>query len=204
MGELTIRHESEDDFFESECVIRLAFWNVFRPGCCEHYCLHRLREDPDYLPALSYVAEKNGYIEGALYAFKAYLEIGGLAHEVLSFGPLGIDPSFQRQGLGTLLVQKLIEEAAAQGSEAIVVVGWPDYYSRFGFKPGSEFGLTMGEGAANPALQALEIKKGALAGYEGAALREPAAMEVPDPYDLHMFDRNFPHLDKKDPSEESD
>lgn len=197
MGELVIRHETEDDYQEAESLIRLAFWNVYRPGCFEHYLVHELRDDQDYLSDLSFVAERNGYLEGALYASKAYLD-EGLRHEVATFGPIGVDPSFQREGVGTALVNAFLEEARSKGVEAVVLVGSPAFYKRFGFVPASKYGILMDDNSSNPALQALELKKGALDGYAGASFHNCPCLECrPDPYDLHEFDKQFPHLDKE-------
>jgi len=200
MGELIIRSETEDDYFEAEAVIRLAFWNVYRPGCFEHYLLHFLRSDRDYLRDLSFVAEKNGYLEGGIYSSKAYLDIEeqGLSKEIMTFGPVGVEPSFQREGVGTLLIQKVIAEAKARNIQGIILVGSPDYYHRFGFVPASQYGFLMADGTTNPALLALEFEKGFFQSIGRAKARWCSSLsDIPDPFDLHEFDRSFPHLDKQ-------
>lgn len=198
MGELIIRPENGDDYFEAEAIIRLAFWNVFRPGCFEHYLLHFLRSDRDYLKDLSFVAEKNGYLEGGIYSSKAYLDQEGLSKEIMTFGPVGVEPSFQRQGIGTLLIQKVIEGAIEKKFKGIVLVGSPEYYGRFGFVAGSDYGFQMDDGTTNPALLALELEKGFFNSVGPAKLRWCLALsDIPDPYDLHEFDKSFPHLDKQ-------
>jgi Predicted acetyltransferase len=200
MGELIIRSETEDDYFEAEAVIRLAFWNVFRPGCFEHYLLHFLRSDRDYLRDLSFVAEKNGYLEGGIYSSKAFLDLEdeGLSKEVLTFGPVGVEPSFQREGVGTLLIQRVIAGAIEGQFKAIVLVGSFDYYHRFGFVHASDYGLLMEDGTTNPAFLALELEKGFFQNLNRARVRWCSALsEIPDPYDLHQFDKSFPHLDKQ-------
>jgi len=199
MGELIIRSETEDDYFEAEAVIRLAFWNAFRPGCFEHYLLHFLRSDRDYLPDLSFVAEKNGYLEGGVYSSKAYLDIDeGLSKEIMTFGPVGVEPSFQKEGIGTLLIQKVIAGAIEKKIKGIVLVGSPEYYKRFGFVPASEYGFLMDDGTTSPYLLTLELEKGFFPSVGRARIRWCAALsEVPDPFDLHEFDKSFPHLDKQ-------
>jgi putative acetyltransferase len=199
MGELIIRHETEDDYFECEEIIRLAFWNLYRPGCYEHYQLHELRDDPSYLEGLSFIAEKNGYIEGGIYCEKATIATEVNADDVLTFYPFGVDPSFQKEGVGTLLVEKVIEEAKAQGYKAIVVIGLPDYFPRFGFKAASLYGITMPDKSVNPALQILELEKGFLPDFRGGYFLMPNLFnEGPDLYDLHEYDKAFPFMEKKD------
>jgi len=199
MGELIIRHETEEDYFEAEEIIRLAFWNLYRPGCYEHYLLHQLRDCQSYLPDLSFIAEKNGYLEGGIYCEKATIATELNADDVLTFSPLGIDPSFQREGVGTLLVEKVIEEAKAHGFKAIVVIGLPDYFPRFGFKPASLYGITMPDKSVPPELQILELEKGFLPDFRGGYFMQPNLLsEEPDLYDLHEYDKAFPFMEKKD------
>ena len=54
---MKIRLEEEKDYFMNENLTREAFWNVYRPGCYEHYLLHKVRKDPSYVKELSYVIE---------------------------------------------------------------------------------------------------------------------------------------------------
>ena len=58
-NDYTIRLETPRDYREVENLTREAFWNVYHPGCTEHYVLHVLRNDPAFVPELSLVMEKN-------------------------------------------------------------------------------------------------------------------------------------------------
>ena len=52
---IIIRLERENEYHEVENLVRESFWNVYRPGCLEHYVLHQLRNDPAFVPELDFV-----------------------------------------------------------------------------------------------------------------------------------------------------
>ena len=60
---ITIRLENENDYQNVENLTREAFWNVYRPGCMEHYVLHCYRRDPDFVPELDFVMELDGELQ---------------------------------------------------------------------------------------------------------------------------------------------
>lgn len=57
---ITIRIEKKEEYREVENLVRESFWNVYRPGCVEHYVLNQLREDSNFVPELDFVMEENG------------------------------------------------------------------------------------------------------------------------------------------------
>ena len=63
-NDYSLRLEAEADYRETEALVRESFWNVYRPGCTEHYILHVLRDDSAYLPELALVMEKDGRLIG--------------------------------------------------------------------------------------------------------------------------------------------
>lgn len=83
MKEITIRNEKKDDFRTVEEITREAFWNLYNPGCNEHYVVHRMREHEDFIPELDFVAETDGKIVGNIMYTKAKLtdESGGFRRE---------------------------------------------------------------------------------------------------------------------------
>lgn len=58
--DILIRNERQSDYFEVEKLVRESFWNVYRPGCTEHYVLHCYRNNPDFIPELDFVMEEAG------------------------------------------------------------------------------------------------------------------------------------------------
>ena len=73
MKHILIRKEQENEFRTVENLVREAFWDVYRPGCDEHLLVHRLRDSAIHLPELSFVAEVDSRIAGAIYYCKAVI-----------------------------------------------------------------------------------------------------------------------------------
>jgi putative acetyltransferase len=91
----------------------------------------------------------------------------GEAVSLLGLAPVGVLPSRQGQGIGTMLIEASLERLRAACWPAVVVVGDPHYYPRFGFVPAGRFGLRWEGGAPDEAFMALELSPGALAGIRG-------------------------------------
>ncbi|MBN2344571.1 MAG: N-acetyltransferase, partial [Deltaproteobacteria bacterium] len=98
---LIIRHETESEHRTVEELTRDAFWNLYFPGCDEHYLVHILRDHPDYLPELSFVAELDGEVVGMIMYTRSWLiDENNCKKEIVSFGPLCVHPAHQRKGIG--------------------------------------------------------------------------------------------------------
>ena len=107
-NDYSLRPEAEADYRETEALVRESFWNVYRPGCTEHYILHVLRDDPAYLPELALVLEKDGRLIGqTAYVQSALCADDGRRVPILTLGPIGILPGFQRQGYGRIMGEAL-------------------------------------------------------------------------------------------------
>lgn len=128
-----IRLEKEKDYFEVENLTREAFWNVYRPGCCEHYVLHKLRNDECFVKELDYVLEKDGkIIANVVYAKGKLKTDDGKSRELLLFGPVSVLPDYQKKGYAQKLIEFTMNKAKELGYEAIVISGNPDYYKKYG------------------------------------------------------------------------
>ena len=144
----TIRVEEPRDFREVETLTRESFWNVYHPGCTEHYVLHCFRSNPDFIPELSLVMEKNGQIIGHVMFSKAELNIevdGKPTGEKLpigTFGPISIHPDFKRQDHGLKLLKYALEKAKALGIGFICMEGNIDFYRHAGFDLASKLNIT--------------------------------------------------------------
>lgn len=139
---MTIRLETPKEYRETENLVREAFWNVYRPGCDEHYVLHKMRGDETFVPALDYVLEEDGRILAQIVYAKCYVTgEDGTRREAVLFGPVAVDPARQGQGFGSRLIRFTLEKAKQMGFPAVLITGNPDYYRRFGFESASKHGI---------------------------------------------------------------
>lgn len=137
---MIIRLEEEKDYFETENLTREAFWNVYREGCFEHLIIHNLRKDKSFVKELDYCIEiDNKIIANIVYAKgKLKLENGDI-RDILIFGPVSVLPEYQKKGYGEKLINYTIEKAKELGFDAIVIMGNPNYYKKFGFESCSKY-----------------------------------------------------------------
>ena len=128
---LTLRHEAPADRRAAETLVREAFWNVYKPGCDEHYYLHLLRQSPAFRPELTFVCEADGVLAGQIACASSSIELeaGGYL-DTVTFGPLAVLPSFQGKGLARALVCHALRQAQALGEQAVVILGDPRHYGR--------------------------------------------------------------------------
>ena len=90
-NDYTIRLERTEDYREVENLVRESFWNVYRPGCSEHYVIHVLRDDPAFIKELDFVMEQDGRLIGQNMFMKTIIEADdGRIVPVLTMGPIGI------------------------------------------------------------------------------------------------------------------
>lgn len=139
---VTFRLETKEDNFEVESMVRDSFWNVYRPGCVEHYLLHQLRGCKDFVHDLDIVMEKNGHIIGQVAFVKAHIALDdGSFLPILTMGPFCVAHELKRQGYGLLLLDYALEEARKAGFGAICIEGNYDFYHHCGFQYGKDFHL---------------------------------------------------------------
>jgi len=86
---------------------------------------------------------------------------------ILGLAPIAVLPDYQRQGIGSLLIQHSLKECARLGYGALVVLGYPEYYPRFGFIPAKEKRLRCEYAVPDEVFMVLELKNGALDGCVG-------------------------------------
>ena len=142
MSNITIRNETRADHRAVEQLVRESFWNVYRPGCLEHYVLHCLRDDPAFVPELDFVMEKDGELIGQNMFMRAHIHADdGRDIPIMTMGPICIAPAYKRQGYGKLLLDHSIEKAAALGCGALCFEGNILFYGKSGFTFASEYGI---------------------------------------------------------------
>lgn len=162
---LTIRNETQADRLVVERITRLAFYNVYAPGCTEHYLVRTMREHPDFIPELDFVAELDGQVIGnVMYTKAALTDEAGAVKDVLTFGPVSIAPEHQRKGYGRLLLEHSFRRAAELGWDVIVIFGSPANYVGRGFQSCKKFNVCLENGRFPSAMLIKELKQHALDG----------------------------------------
>ena len=194
---IIIRNETPADYRKVEHLIREAFWNQNFPGCDEHYLLHKMRDHEDFIPELDLVLELNGELVGSIVYTKATLvDEQRQKKEILSFGPVGILPQYQRKGLGKTLMEASFAQAVAMGWDTVVIFGNPENYIPRGFKSCKKYNVCLATGVFPTALLVKELKPGALDGrlwlYQGSSAENLCA----DAQEAARFDAGFPTKEK--------
>lgn len=159
---LKIRQEKVSDYEQVTKVHDLAFEQVN-----EGQLVSQIRFLPDFIPELSLVAEHKGQIIGHILFSKAEIRKDGQVAEILCLAPLAVLPSFQNQNVGTALVKEGLSLAKALGFSSVTVLGHPNYYPRFGFKPASLWKIFAPFEVADEVFMVLELEEGALKGVSG-------------------------------------
>lgn len=193
-----IRLEKADDYRETENLVREAFWNVYRPGCLEHFVLHSYRNAVDFVPELDFVMVKNGEIIGQTMYVRTHITADdGRQIPIMTMGPISIAPKYKRQGYGKKLLDYSLEKATEMGVGAVCFEGNIDFYGKSGFVVASSKGIHY---YAEPREEVVpyfllkELKHGFLDGVSGV-------YQTPDGYFVdeaaaEQFDKVFPPKQK--------
>ena len=135
MRRVLIRREVPADVDVIRTVTEAAF--AARPSG-EHLLVDWLRADEGWIPALSLVAVADGAVVGHVVCTRATVD----GAPVLGLGPLSVQPTHHGAGVGKALVHAVLGAADALDEPLVVLLGSPGYYSRFGFRLASEYGIT--------------------------------------------------------------
>ena len=196
---INIRLEKEEDFRTVEELVRESFWNVYRPGCSEHYVLHVLRDDPAFVKELDFVMEKDGRIIGQNMFMRTVIETdGGGTVDVLTMGPICIAPELKRKGYGKKLLDYSLDRAAEMGFGAVLFEGNIDFYGKSGFSFARRFGIRyhdLPEGADDSFFLCRELIPGYLDNVAGV-YQTPQGYYV-DEAEVQEFDKTFPYKKKE-------
>ena len=162
---LYIRNEKETDYKLVEDITRKAFYNMYIPGCIEHYLVHIMRGHEDFIPELDFVLELGGKVIGNIMYTKAELtDEEGSKKEIVTFGPVSVLPEYQRNGYGKMLIEHSLNRAAELGYEAVVIFGSPSNYVSSGFKCCKKYNVCVEKGKYPAAMLVKELKPGVLDG----------------------------------------
>ena len=193
---LNIRNERESDYKNVEDITRKAFYNVYVPGCMEHYLVHIMRGHEDFIPELDFVIEVDGQTVGNIMYTKSKLtDEGGTEKEIVTFGPVSILPKYQRKGYGKMLIEHSLKRAAELGYEAVVIMGSPANYVGSGFQCCRKYNVCVEKGKYPAAMLVKELKPGALDGKLWFYSDSPV-MNV-DEREAQAFDDGLEKMEKK-------
>ena len=198
MENLTIRNEKKEDHRKVENLIRESFWNVYRPGCLEHFVIHKLRDDDAFIPELDFVMELDGKLIGQNMFMKANIKADdGRDIPIMTMGPICIAHQLKRKGFGKILLDYSLERAKNFGCKAVCFEGNIDFYGKSGFTFASNFGIRyhgLPEGEDASFFLCKELEEGYLDGITGE-YATPKGYYV-DENEAEEFDKNFPPKEK--------
>ena len=200
-----IRLATKEDYSATEQLVRCAFWNVYRPGCTEHYVLHCFRQSPQpspFVPELDLVLQKDNTLIGQIIFVRSqiFLDDGGIL-PCMTFGPLCIQPEYQRQGYGMQLLSASMQKAKAMGSKVLAITGDINFYGKAGFVLGSSKGIRYleadSEDSVVPYFLVAELEPDALSNKKGS-YQDPEGYFVAEsnPQGFADFDAHFPPKEK--------
>ena len=196
---IIIRLEKKEEYREVENLVRESFWNVYRPGCLEHYVLNQLRDDEAFVSELDFVMELDGKLIGQNMFMRAVIKADdGREIPIMTMGPICICPELKRKGYGKILLDYSLEKARELGCGAVCFEGNIDFYGKSGFTFASEYGIRyhgLPEGEDASFFLCKELIEGYLDGITGE-YGTPQGYFV-DEEVAEIFDYNFPYKEKR-------
>lgn len=197
-NDIIIRLENKEDHRTVENLVRESFWNVYRPGCSEHYVLHVLRGDPAFIKELDFIMEQDGVVIGQNMFMRAEVKADdGSSVPILTMGPICVTPALKRKGYGKKLLDYSLEKATEMGFGAVMFEGNIGFYGKSGFGFASDFGIRyhgLPDGADASFFLCRELIPGYLDGVSGE-YETPRGYFVDDG-DVEEFDKAFPVKEK--------
>lgn len=199
---ITIRNERETDYKKVEEITRKAFYNQYIPGCVEHYLVRKMRGHEDFLPELDFILELDGKVIGNIMYTKARLvDENKEEKEILTFGPVSVDPLYQRRGYGKMLMEHSFLHAAALGYDVIVIFGSPANYVSSGFVGCKKYNVCLENGKYPAAMMVKELTPDALDGRKWFYYDSPV-MAISEE-EAQAYDDTLEKMEKKyQPSQE--
>lgn len=199
---IIIRNEKKEDWKIIEKITRHAFYNLYVPGCVEHYLVHIMREHEDFIPELDFVIERNGDVIGNIMYTKAKLiDENGNEKDILTFGPVSIHPAYQRMGYGKMLIEHSFQTAIQLGYDTIVIFGSPSNYVSRGFKCCKKYNVCIENGKYPAAMMVKELIPHALDGHNWIYHDSPVmaiSEEEAERYDATLEPMEKKHLPSQD------
>lgn len=136
---MEIRTENSNDY---KAVYDLNY-KAFGNREDEANIVERIRQSEGFVPELSLVAEIKNEVVGHVLISRADIVKNGQQHNVMVLAPIAVDPRFQKQGIGTKLINEGLQRCKGRGDGLVLLIGHPSYYPRFGFKPARAYGIEL-------------------------------------------------------------
>ena len=193
-----IRLERKEEYRTVESLVREAFWNIYRPGCYEHYVLNQLRNDEAFVPELDFVMEKDNRLIGHNMFMKAIIKANdGRDIPIMTMGPICIIPEFKRHGYGKILLDYSLNKAAELGCGALCFEGNINFYEKSGFTYAKDFGIRyhdLPDDVDSSFFLCKELIFGYLDGITGEY--SPPKGYFVEESEVEKFDKTFPYKEK--------
>jgi len=165
---MLIRPERPSDFAAIHDLVKTAFATAKVSSGDEQGFLDRLRAGDDYIAELAMVAEDQTGLIGQIALTRTSIATATGPHPLLLLGPICVVLERRRSGLGSRLIGEALDRARQLGHSAVILVGNPAFYGRFGFKPAIAFGVANANGIPDQYVMALELAPGGLANAAGS------------------------------------
>lgn len=193
---INIRNENKADYEIVEQITRKAFYNLYVPGCVEHYLVHIMREHEDFISQLDFVLELDGNIIGNIMYTKAKLtDEEGNKKDILTFGPLCVLPEYQRKGYSKILLEHSFKKAIELGYDTIVIFGSPSNYVSRGFKCCKRYNICIEDGKYPTAMMVKELIPNVLDGRKWFYSDSPVMLI--DENEAKIFDDKLENMEKE-------
>jgi predicted N-acetyltransferase YhbS len=164
---MIIRRETKEEFPQIYELVKIAFQTAQVTNGKEQDFVDELRSGGNYIPELALVAEENGQIIGHIMLTKTFITNGDQQFETLFLGPISVVLEHRKKGVGSSLIKESFKLARTMGHTSVVLVGDPAYYTRFGFRTSSEFGITHLQDIPEQYVMACELVRDGLQGVSG-------------------------------------
>lgn len=164
--DIIIREENNKDFNKVYDVVRLAFENEEHTDHNEHNLVNKLRNSDVFIKELSLVAESDGKIIGHTMITK--IKIG--EHTSLALAPLAVLPKYHGRGVGRKLILEGHKIAKDLGYSSVIILGNPNYYSRFGYVAASKWGIKAPFEVPDENFMAIELIDSGLKNVSGEVI----------------------------------
>lgn len=193
---ITIRNEKETDYAKVEEITRKAFYNLYVPGCVEHYLVHIMRNHNDFVPELDFVLEKENEIIGnIMYTKSKLIDKSGEEKQILTFGPVCILPEYQRMGYGKMLIEHSFDKAIEMGYDTIVIFGSPSNYVSLGFQSCKKYHICTKDEKYPTAMLVKQLNENALKGKQWTYY-DSDIMNI-DEKEAQKFDESLEKMEKR-------